>query len=266
MTRLSLVLSGAAALALGAALPKAPAWAGSPTGEDIMKAVENRNDGRTMVSKVTLEISPKQGTKRLREFVMMRKEAEDATKLVTFFLAPTDVRDSAFLVHDRKGADDLRWLYLPAIGQVRQLSAQSDRQSFFGSDFVYEDLTNRDPDLDTHKLVATQKVDEWECWVIDSTPKNPRGLDFVSYRTWVWKDADLIVRQEYLDSAGKPVRRGQVASVKKIQDIWTWHQGTMTNLKTGSASKIEISDVRYNVELPDERFTESQLGRGAPKL
>lgn len=264
MSRVSLVVSGAV-VALSLSLLPAVARAGSPTGAEIMTAVENRNDGRTQISKITLEINPKQGTKRLRELVSMRKEDKDVTKLVTFFLAPTDVRDAAFLVLDRRGADDLRWLYLPAIGQVRQLSAQSNRQSFFGSDFVYEDLTNRDPDLDTHKLLASQKVDSWDCWVVESTPKNARGLDFATYRTWVWKTADLVVRQEYFDSAGKPVRRGQVHKVEKIQDIWTWHQGTMTNLKTGSSTKLQISEVRYNVDVPDERFAESQLGRGAPK-
>ncbi|HWU91445.1 MAG TPA: outer membrane lipoprotein-sorting protein [Kofleriaceae bacterium] len=265
MSRVSKIVSGAA-VALAVVLPPAAARAGAPTGGEIMEALENRNDGQTQISKVTLEVTPKQGTKRLRELVLMRKEYENVTKLVTFFLAPTDVRDSAFLVFDRRGADDLRWLYLPAIGQVRQLSAQSDRQSFFGSDFVYEDLTNRDPDLDTHKLVATQKVNEWDCWVVESTPKNARGLDFATYRTWVWKDANLLVRQEFFDSAGKVVRRAEVSTVKKIQDIWTWQQVTMTNTKTGSSSKVQLSDVRYNVDVPDERFAESQLGRGAPKL
>lgn len=265
MTRVSLFVFGTA-VALGIALTSVTVRAGTPTGAEIMEAVENRNQGHTQTAKVTLEVVPKQGTKRLREFTMMRKKDENVTKLVTFLQAPADVRDSAFLVYDRRGADDLRWLYLPAIGQVRQLSAQSNRQSFFGSDFVYEDLTNRDPDQDTHKLVATQKVDEWECWVVESTPKNTRGLDFATYRTWVWKQADLAVRQEFYDSAGKVVRSGQVHSVKKIQDIWTWYQGTMTNPITGSSTKIEITDVHYNVDIPDERFSDSQLSRGAPKM
>jgi outer membrane lipoprotein-sorting protein len=264
MTRVSLVLS-TAAVTFGVSLLPIAASAGPPTGPEIMTAVENRNDGKSQTSKLTLEISPKGGTKRLREFVLMRKEYENVTKLVTFFLAPADVRDSAFLVFDRKGADDLRWLYLPSVGQVRQLAAASDRQSFFGSDFVYEDLTNRDPELDDHKVVGTQKLNEWDCYVIESTPKKTAGLDFATYKTWVWKDADMIVRQEFFDSSGKAVRRGEVASVKKVQDIWTWHQGTMSNLKNGSVTKLEISDVKYNVDVPDERFSDSQLNRGAPK-
>jgi outer membrane lipoprotein-sorting protein len=262
MNRASLVASGVA-LALG--LPIV-AHADAPTGQDIMVKVENRSDGDDQISKVTLSIHPKQGAERLRQFVMMRKDYEDITKLVTIFLAPTDVRSAAFLVFDRKKADDLRWLYLPTIGQVRQLSAESNRQSFFGSDFVYEDLTNRDPDLDKHELVGSQKVDEWDCWVVESTPLKPRGLEFAKYKSWVWKDADLVVRVEYYDSAGKVIRRGQVKSVKKVQGIWTWHQGTMENLKTGSSTRLMIEDVKYNTGVPDERFVESQLSRGVPKL
>jgi outer membrane lipoprotein-sorting protein len=263
MNGVSLVLS--TAVAFGTALLPITAQAAPPTGPEIMAAVENRNDGKSQTAKLTLEISPKGGAKRIRELVLMRKEYENVTKLVTFFLAPADVRDSAFLVFDRKGADDLRWLYLPSVGQVRQLAAASDRQSFFGSDFVYEDLTNRDPELDDHKVVGTQKLNEWDCYVVESTPKNARGLDFATFKTWVWKDADLAVRQEYYDSAGKAVRRGELQSVKKIQDIWTWHQGTMSNLKTGSVTKLEIADVKYNVDVADERFSEGQLNRGAPK-
>jgi hypothetical protein len=237
----------------------------APSAKEIMTGVENRDQGKDMLAKITLAIKPKQGTERLRQFVLMRKVYKDMIKLVTFFLAPTDVRGAAFLAHDRPAEQDLRWLYLPTIGQVRQLSAESNRQSFFGSDFVYEDLTNRDPDLDEHKLVGTQKVDEWDCWVIESTPKNAKGLDFAKYKSWVWKTGSLIVRAEYTDGNGKLVRRGQVKTVKQVQDIWTWHQGIVEDLRTGSVTKMKIDEVKYNSAIPDERFAETQLNRGAPK-
>jgi outer membrane lipoprotein-sorting protein len=236
----------------------------APTAEQIMAGVENRDQGKDMLSKITLEVKPKDGTARLRQFTMMRKVYKDMIKLVTFFLAPTDVRGAAFLVFDKPGTDQ-RWLYLPSIEQVRALSSESNRQSFFGSDFVYEDLTNRDPDLDAHKLVGSQKVDEWDCWVIESTPKSTKGLDFAKYKTWVWKTGSLVVRQEYSDAKGKLVRRGQVKSLKQVQDIWTWHQGIVEDLRTGSVTKMNVEDVKYNSGIPDERFAETQLDRGAPK-
>ena len=249
------------ALSLG---PKVAA-AKPPSALQLMNQVENRNQGKDMISVTNLEILPKHGVKRLRRFVVMRKEYPSVTKLVTFFQVPEDVRNSAFLVFDRKHGADQRWIYLPAIGQVRQVAARDSRGSFFGSDFVYEDLTNRDPDQDSHKLVGTQKVGTWDCWVVDSTPKDGSHLDFARYRTWVWKTEPMIIRQEYYDRTGKPIRRGQLKSMKKIQGIWTPLQLVVFNLRTGSQSRLEASNVHYNTGVTDERFVESQLSRGAPK-
>jgi outer membrane lipoprotein-sorting protein len=259
---LAIAAAGATALSLA---PAGAGAGGNGDAQQLMTRVEERDDGKDQISTVTLEIQPKKGTKRLRRFVLQRKEYPGLTKLVTFFLAPTDVRDAAFMVWDKRGADDQRWLYLPAVGQVRRLAASDSRQSFFGSDFVYEDLTNRDPELDTHEMVGAQKVDAWDCVVVESKPKEARGLDFVRFRSWVWKDDPIVVRQEYFDSSGKVVRRFQAHSLKKTDGVWTWHHGTMWNLTSGSRSRFELSDVQYNKGVPDERFAESQLSRGAPQ-
>lgn len=269
-TALGLVLMGGH-LPEAAAQPQkpTPAKPGTPDGAKLMTSVEDRPDGKDMTADVTLEIQPKTGSKRIRQFSLLRKEFTGMTKLVTKFISPADVRDAAFLVWDEHNKADRRWLYLPAIGQVRRLASSEDRTSFFGSDFVYEDLTNRDPDLDTHTFVASQKVPgpggvQWDCWVVDSVPKDAKKVDFVKYRSWIWKDDPLLMRQEYQDAAGKVIRRGELRSIKKIQGIWTWHQGTMHNLKTGSKTLLEMKNVKYDTGVADERFTETQLSRNAP--
>jgi hypothetical protein len=61
------------------------------------------------------------------------------------------------------------------------------------------------------------------------------------------------------------VRRFQVQSLKQVDGVWNWHHGTMSNLKTGSRSRFELTEVHYNTNLPDERFAEAQLSRGAPQ-
>ncbi len=236
----------------------------TPSADEIMQRVEDRSQGKDQTATHSLVIIPKGGQKRFRSYTLMRKEYGDVIKLVTFLSAPTDVRGAAFMVWDNKKSDDQRWIYLPAIGQVRRLVVGDSRQSFFGSDFVFEDFTNRDPDQDTHKLVGSQKVDNWDCWVIESKPKNTSGLDFASYKTWVWKQGDMLVRQEMYDDAGKPTRRLQAKAIDTIQGIPTYKQVIVTNLKTGSESRVEISDVKYNAGIADERFDESQLQRGAP--
>lgn len=266
MMRLQLCFALSALLLPVPAMADSGAKKGIPSGEALMAAVENRDIGTDQISTVTLEIRPKSGTKRLRRMTLMRRDYSGVRKLAMFFQYPNDVRNSAFLVWDHDSAADQRWLYLPSIGQVRRVSARNSRQSFFGSDFVLEDLTNRDPTLDRHKVVASQKVDGWDCWVVDSTPKNARGVDFAKYRSWVWKKEPILIRQEFFNGRGKVIRRGQTKSLKKIHGIWTLVQVSMSNLETGSQSRMQLSRVRYNVGVPSTRLDESQLKRGAPKM
>src|SRR2546427_4626182 len=44
-------------------------------------------------------------------------------------LAPEGLRGTAFLVQDDGAASDVQWLYIPAIGRVRQLVSPEDRKS-----------------------------------------------------------------------------------------------------------------------------------------
>jgi hypothetical protein len=238
--------------------------AAAPTADQIMQRVEDKSFGKDGQATHSLVIIPKHGEKRFRRYTIVRKEYPDVVKLVTFFNAPTDVQGAAFMVWDHKKSDDQRWIYLPAIGQVRRLVVGDSRQSFFGSDFVFEDFTNRDPDQDTHKLVGAQKVDTWDCWVVDSTPKNARGVEFASMRSWVAKDGDLVIRQELKNAQGKTIRTLQAKSIQVIDGYPTYMQVVVDNLETGSESRIEASDVHYNQGIPDERFEEAQLSRGAP--
>ena len=40
-----------------------------------------------------------------------------------------------------------------------------------GSDFTYDDLGDRHPDEDNHKLVREESIDGNNCYVVESTPK-----------------------------------------------------------------------------------------------
>jgi outer membrane lipoprotein-sorting protein len=241
------------------------AAADTPNADTIMQQVEDRPQGKDRVANLKLTIRAKKGgTSRIRSMTSARKNTKDVSKVVLFFSAPKDMRNVAFLVWDNKSGDDQRWIYLPTSGQVRKLVTSDSRASFFGSDFTYEDLTNRDPGQDTHELVGSQKVDKWDCWLVESTPKNAKGLDFAKYRSWVWKTGNMIVRQELLDSSGKVVKRLQANSIANVQTIPTYTSITVSNLETGSESKLETSENKYDTGLADERFGEDQLKRGAP--
>ena len=110
-------------------------------------------------AKVRMTITNKQGQKRRREFIILRKDVSEGgdQKYFVYFHRPGDVRKMVYMVHKHVELkkDDDKWLYLPALDLVKRIAAGDKRTSFVGSDFLYEDVSGRSLAEDTHELIET---------------------------------------------------------------------------------------------------------------
>jgi len=215
------------------------------------------NDGR---AKVNMTITDKQGQKREREFIILRKDVQDGgdQKYYVYFLRPADVREMVYLVHKRADIDkdDDRWLYLPALDLVRRIAAGDKRTSFVGSDFLYEDVSGRSLQEDTHELVTTTD----ELFVIKNVPKKPDTVEFNYYNVSIDRKTYMPVKMEYYDKRSELYRTIEAKKIEKIQEFHTVVKALVTNLKTGSKTEMEFSDIKYDINLEDI-FTERYLRR-----
>lgn len=212
-------------------------------------------DGRAHVK---MEITDKQGRKRSRDLVILRKDAgEDDTeqKFYVYFNRPADVNKTVFMVWKHVGADDDRWMYLPALDLVKRIAASDERTSFVGSDFFYEDISGRNPVEDTHDLLET--TDNY--YVLKSTPKDPDAVEFSYFKSYIHKASFIPVKIEYYDKNGKKYREGAAEKVETIGKYPTVTQGSMTDLRSGSVTKLTYSNVDYDIGVPDDIFTERYL-------
>jgi hypothetical protein len=234
------------------------------SGAEVIDAVEKREDGQDMVADVLLEYRAKAGPPRLRKFTLMRKEYPGETKWVVFFHAPADVRNMGFLVWDLQNDADRRWVYMPEIRQVRRLSVGDERKAFFGTDFVYEDMTNRDASMDEHTIVGSEKHKDWDCVVVESKPKNARIAEFAKMKRWISKKHALMVKIETYDGEGRLMKQGWLETISEKQGFTNWGTGIMKNVQEGSETKMVFEPQKYNSGITDVAFTESQLSRGAP--
>jgi outer membrane lipoprotein-sorting protein len=217
-------------------------------------------DGR---AKVDMTITDSQGRERTRQFIILRKDAGDGKdtdqKFYVFFRRPADVNRTAFLVWKRSGTDD-RWLYLPALDLVKRIAASDERTSFVGSHFFYEDVSGRSPDEDSHVLEEGTQ----DYHVLKSTPKDTSLVEFGSYRTWIHRGTFIPVRTEYYDDEGKPYRTYEALEVQTVDGFSTVTRSRMTDTRTGGQTTIEYTDVKYDVGLSDDLFSERYL-RNAPR-
>ncbi|MHC4617511.1 MAG: outer membrane lipoprotein-sorting protein [Planctomycetota bacterium] len=214
-------------------------------------------DGR---AKVNMTITDKNGQKREREFIIVRKDVEDGgdQNYFVYFLKPVDVRKMVYMVHKHADVkkDDDRWLYLPALDYVKRIAAGDKRTSFVGSDFLYEDVSGRSLEEDRHELIKT--TDEF--FVVKNVPKQPDSVEFSYYNVWIDRKTYVPMKMEFHDKKNKLYRVIESAKVETIQDFPTVVKSVVSDLKTGSKTEMEFSDVSYDIDIGDI-FTERYLRR-----
>ena len=235
----------------------APAKAGELTADEIVAKANDvsyyaGNDGQATVSM-------KFSDGRSRDFVILRKDVPGGLdqKFYVYFKGPSDVRKMSYLVHKRPGKDDDRWLFLPALNLVKRIAPGDKRTSFVGSDFLYEDVSGRGLNEDTHELTETTDGQ----YVVHNVPKDPASVEFQSYKVWIDKDTYLPRKAEYLDKKGKLYRRIRSNKIETIQGHPTATEQTAEDVARGTSTVITFGEIKYDIDLNDNIFTERFLRR-----
>jgi outer membrane lipoprotein-sorting protein len=229
----------------------------------------NYYQGRDGRARVAMTITDAQGRERNREFTILRRdamvggEADEKDlflgdqKFYVYFHRPADVRKLTFLVWKHADADDDRWLYLPSLDLVKRIASSEERTSFVGSHFFYEDVSGRNRNEDNHELVET--TDNF--FVLKSTPREPDRVEFKAYRMWIHRETFVVTQTQYLDEQDQVYREYEALRVDRIQDFPTVTRARMKDTRIGGETVMEYSEVKYDVGLPDEIFTERYLRR-----
>jgi outer membrane lipoprotein-sorting protein len=247
-----------------------PVYAVDPTVDEIVEKANRTSyyqgkDGRATVK---MTITDSQARMRERQFTILRwdepgKEGEPEDKhcgdqkMYIYFDRPADVRKMVFMVWKHVEKDDDRWLYLPALDLVKRIAATDKRTSFVGSDFLYEDVSGRNINDDVHELEKT--TDNY--YVLKNTPKEPDSVEFSYYIAWISRDSFIPTSIEFFDRKGEKYREYKALNVEKIQEYLTVTKAQMKDLRTGSQTVLEYSDVTYDVGTPESVFSERYLRR-----
>jgi outer membrane lipoprotein-sorting protein len=260
----SLMLAAGAALLFGAGMLGAGrAAAATPSAEEIMKEshLAQYYAGDSGRANVEMKIVNKRGKERRREFVIVRKDMEEGgdQRFYIYFKAPGDVRRMSFLAWKNPHGEDARWIYVPAIDLVRQISARDKFSAFAGSDFTYEDVSGRHWLEDTHTLKGEETINDKSAYVLESVPAKGRKSSYTRRVTWVDKETKLPIKSEYYGKGDKLERVFEVTGTADVAGHMTVTSQTMANIKKKSKTTVEFKDIEYDVSVDDAVFTEDRL-------
>ena len=238
---------------------------------EIMKKVDQRYTGETIEQTSTLILLDKKNRKRERKLKGFTKEVSDGTKSISFFLSPSDVKNTSYLSYnwDDPSKDNDSWLYLPSLQKTNRISGGDRSNSFMGSDFTFSDLDGVEIEDYNFKIVKeSDMVDGADCWIIEATPKSNdiiKETGYLKTLTWIRKDIFFGVKGRILVKKGKKVKLWSAKDIKKIDGVWIakTQQMTTTKKKKREHSSIFIIDtIAFNKKLDDSLFEAEAMQRG----
>ena len=227
---------------------------GADNARQIIEEAQKRTDAKSHRYEGLLQVFDTKGNIGDKRWSFERLGSHGTSKAVLRFTAPAEVKGVALLVVNHPDRASDQWMWTPAIERDRRIALQDRSTRFFGTDFSFEDLEERDVNQYDYALAGEEAVDGVACWRIESTPKESKSSQYSRSIVWIRKDTYAFVR---IDSYVKnqPVRRLTYSDYEKVQGIWTAKQLEMADLRRGSRTRLTLDKLAYNVPFKDEDFT-----------
>jgi hypothetical protein len=113
-------------------------------------------------------------------------------------------------------------------------------QNIRGTDVTYDDLSMRFLYWPDAKIDALERIKQQDCWVVGI--RNPDGAGaYATVRIWIDKASGGMLKMMGYNKEGRPIRRFEVISAKKFDDIWMVDEMRIETLSPGAGSQITSS-------------------------
>lgn len=255
----------------------------APNARDIMKKVENRDDGKSQYSisvVATCRYTRKGKSIRCSEKPRIKvlegvskdfgKNGKDS-RSVSVIKKPAAEAGIGFLQYDYDdpSKDTDQWMYLSAMGKVKRLISGNDDEpksgTLFGSELSYEDVERPHIDDYTYKLIKEEVWQGRPCWVIESrpTPKRARKSNYSKSTQWIDKERLLSLQSQVYDRTGRPIKLIVVSDVVKVDGIWVGKKININNLQTRRVSTMKTEKLIINPKVDNALFKVRTLTDGA---
>jgi len=246
---------GSLLLIAGVAAPAA-----AQSAREIMQESQRRAEASSQRYEGLLQVIDAKGRVTDKRWEYTRLGSHGASKSVLRFTAPAEVKGVALLVLNHPDRASDQWMWTPAIARDRRIALQDRSTRFFGTDFSFEDLEERDVDQYDFSLAGEESMDGVACWKIEARPRQTKTSQYTRSRVWVRKDNYAYVQIEN-DIKSDLVRRLKYSQLEQVQGIWTARLLEMTDLRRNSRTILKLEKLQYNLPMKDDEFTLQSLRR-----
>ena len=212
-----------------------------------MKEVYKRSDTHKYQKfDIRMYIFDKTNKKRERYFESFKQITLLEKKSLIKFYKPVNIKNTSLLtISDINISNDKnQWIYLPVFRKIKKLNSEDQKKSFMGSDFTYDDISNRNLDEDDHSIITSDK----KYFYIKSVPKNSDS-SYSKIEMTIHKKLFIMMKSIFYDKNKNKIKILTNNKFKKLKNVYYSTDITMKNLKTGGYTELIVSDIKVGKNL-----------------
>jgi hypothetical protein len=222
----------------------------------IIEEVQKRSRSNSQRYEGTLEVIGAENRFATKRWTFERIGSFGDSKSLLRFTAPPEVKGVALLIVNHPDRASDQWIWRPSIGRDQRIALQDRSTRFFGTDFSFEDLEERDVNQFDFKL----NPDEGAQWKIESRPK--KSSQYTHSFLWIKKDNYTITKAESYDKKGL-VRVITYSDFEQVKGIWTARTTEVLDVNRKSRTILKFDKLDYDVPLKQDQFTVEALRRSS---
>jgi len=240
------------------------AHAEEPTARQIIDKMvdENRMGFDTGEARVRLKVTDRNGYVKDQVVQSQADKKGGLRRTYLKFLDPADVRGTIFLSLERKGKDDIQYLYLPALKRSRRIAGSAKNGRSMGTDFTYSDLEFRDAKEGKVRKEADATSGKRPVYVVVAEPSD--GDDaYSSVKMWIDKKLHIPLKIEFYDRGKKLQKVLKVLKLKKKKSTGRIYASKfrMKNVQENTQTVMILESLNESAQLPDRLFDPNLLGQ-----
>ena len=147
----------------------AASFAAAQDPRQIMEEAQRRQRSESQHYEGTLEVIGSGSRIATKRWVFDRLGVFGNSKGMLRFTVPAEVKGVGLLIVNHTDRASDQWLWRPNIGREQRIALQDRSTRFFGTDFSFEDLEERDVDQYDYSLLGDDTLDGVAAWIAAST-------------------------------------------------------------------------------------------------
>jgi len=160
-----------------------------------------------------------------------------------------------------KREDDL-WMFFPDAEEIIKISGHMLNQGMMGSDFSYQDVMEADKltDLYDFEIIKEEEFEGRPCYVLEGIAREGVKVSYYRRVSWIDKERFIGLKEELYAKSGRILKETKTNIIEEIEGRWVPTNSVMENkLRKNTYTEFTITQIKFNLEIPEETFTLQNL-------